>query len=177
MYKGWWHGPIAIKKLNVKEPSPALLKAFKNEVALLRRTRHVNILLFMGLSTQPELAIITQWCDGSSLYKLLHVLEQRLDVLKLIDIARQTAQGMDYLHAKGIIHRDLKSNSASCSLSSCFCPHSTPAQLFCFALLCLHLLTSSPSVEYFLRISCCSVACTGCVPACALPCRAVPCEM
>ena len=119
MYKGWWHGPIAIKKLNVKEPSPALLKAFKNEVALLRRTRHVNILLFMGLSTTPELAIITQWCDGSSLYKLLHVLERRLDVLKLIDIARQTAQGMDYLHAKGIIHRDLKSNSAP-RLSACF---------------------------------------------------------
>ena len=119
VYKGWWHGPIAIKKLNVKEPSPALLKAFKNEVALLRRTRHVNILLFMGLSTTPELAIITQWCDGSSLYKLLHVLERRLDVLKLIDIARQTAQGMDYLHAKGIIHRDLKSNSAP-RLPACF---------------------------------------------------------
>ncbi|KAI0238100.1 Serine/threonine-protein kinase B-raf [Lamellibrachia satsuma] len=32
-------------------------------------------------------------------------------MVALIDIARQTAQGMDYLHAKSIIHRDLKSNN------------------------------------------------------------------
>jgi serine/threonine protein kinase len=29
----------------------------------------------------------------------------------VLDIARQTAQGVDYLHAKSIIHRDLKSNN------------------------------------------------------------------
>ena len=32
-------------------------------------------------------------------------------MIKLIDIAQQTAQGMDYWHAKSIIHRDLKSNN------------------------------------------------------------------
>ena len=76
-----------------------------------RKTRHVNILLFMGCTSKPHLAIITQWCEGSSLYKHIHVTETKFDMLMLIDIARQTAQGMDYLHAKYIIHRDLKSNS------------------------------------------------------------------
>ncbi|MEE6518156.1 hypothetical protein FKM82_028957 [Ascaphus truei] len=111
VYKGKWHGDVAVKMLNVTAPTPQQLQAFKNEVGVLRKTRHVNILLFMGYSTKPQLAIVTQWCEGSSLYHHLHIIETKFEMIKLIDIARQTAQGMDYLHAKSIIHRDLKSNN------------------------------------------------------------------
>jgi len=37
--------------------------------------------------------------------------EAKFELLNVIEIARQTSQGMDYLHAKNIIHRDLKSNN------------------------------------------------------------------
>uniref|UniRef100_A0A336L0X1 non-specific serine/threonine protein kinase n=1 Tax=Culicoides sonorensis TaxID=179676 RepID=A0A336L0X1_CULSO len=111
VYKAHWHGPVAVKTLNVKTPSPAQLQAFKNEVAMLKKTRHCNILLFMGCVSKPSLAIVTQWCEGSSLYKHIHVNETKFKLNTLIDIARQVAQGMDYLHAKNIIHRDLKSNN------------------------------------------------------------------
>lgn len=60
-----------------------------------RKTRHVNILLFMGYMTKDNLAIVTQWCEGSSLYKHLHVQETNFQMFQLIDIARQTAQGME----------------------------------------------------------------------------------
>ncbi|XP_048475906.1 RAF proto-oncogene serine/threonine-protein kinase-like [Rhincodon typus] len=111
VYKAKWHGDVAIKILKVTYPTPEQLQAFKNEVLVLRKTRHVNVLLFMGFMTKPQMAIVTQWCESSSLYRHLHVLETKFDTFQLIDIARQTAQGMDYLHAKNIIHRDLKSNN------------------------------------------------------------------
>lgn len=110
VYRAHWHGPVAVKILNVKKPSPAHLRAFRNEVAMLKKVRHGNILLFMGCVTKPSLAIVTQWCNGSSLYT--HIIkETKFKMNTLIDIARQVAQGMDYLHAKNIIHRDLKSKN------------------------------------------------------------------
>uniref|UniRef100_A0A671RTX0 RAF proto-oncogene serine/threonine-protein kinase n=1 Tax=Sinocyclocheilus anshuiensis TaxID=1608454 RepID=A0A671RTX0_9TELE len=111
VHKGKWHGDVAVKILKVTKPTPEQFEAFRNEVAVLRKTRHVNILLFMGYMTKDNLAIVTQWCEGSSLYKHLHVQETNFQMFQLIDIARQTAQGMDYLHAKNIIHRDMKSNN------------------------------------------------------------------
>lgn len=35
VYRGNWHGPVAIKKLNFKEPSETQLDDFRNEVAVL----------------------------------------------------------------------------------------------------------------------------------------------
>ncbi|KAL8610234.1 hypothetical protein ACOMHN_038929 [Nucella lapillus] len=117
VFKAHWHGPVAVKKLNVSDPTPAQMQAFKNEVGVLRKTRHYNILLFMGLVSKPHLAIVTQWCDGHSLYQHLHVKETKFRMDQLIMIAKQTAQGMDYLHAKSIIHRDLKSNTSDIFLT------------------------------------------------------------
>ncbi|EUB60838.1 Serine/threonine-protein kinase B-raf [Echinococcus granulosus] len=111
VFKGYWHGDVAIKELNVVDPTATQLKAFKNEVNVLRKTSHANILLFMGVVSKPRLAIITQWCEGSSLYKHIHVHERHFDVEEMVDVARQTTQGMDYLHAKKILHRDLKSSN------------------------------------------------------------------
>lgn len=50
VYRGQWHGPVAIKQLNVKEPSPAQLEAFKNEVAVLRSVPDQVVLYFWCIS-------------------------------------------------------------------------------------------------------------------------------
>lgn len=36
VYRCQWHGNVAVKTLNVKDPTPAQMHAFKNEVAVLR---------------------------------------------------------------------------------------------------------------------------------------------
>jgi hypothetical protein len=59
-------------------------------------SRHVNVLLFMGcVSTKKILAIVTQWCEGSSLHRHIHVDESRFELVNTIEIARQTSQGME----------------------------------------------------------------------------------
>lgn len=75
VYRGEYFGLVAVKKLNVGEPTLQQLQAFKNEVAVLKKTRHLNVLLFMGWVREPSLAIVTQWCEGSSLYKHIHVVD------------------------------------------------------------------------------------------------------
>lgn len=39
VYRGHWHGAVAIKTLNVRDPTPVQITAFRNEVAVLRKTR------------------------------------------------------------------------------------------------------------------------------------------
>ena len=36
VFRGQWHGPVAVKRLNVTDPTPAQMQGFKNEVAVLR---------------------------------------------------------------------------------------------------------------------------------------------
>ncbi|GMT23378.1 hypothetical protein PFISCL1PPCAC_14675 [Pristionchus fissidentatus] len=112
VYRADYFGTVAVKKLNVGEPTSAQLAAFKNEVAVLKKTRHLNVLMFMGWMREP-LAIVTQWCEASSLFKHLHVVEPRVEftLLSIVDILKQVGLGMNYLHSKNIIHRDLKSNN------------------------------------------------------------------
>ena len=108
--RDFYHGIVAIKFLNVQNPTPSQIRSFRNEVAILKSTRHDNILLFIGCILKPKLAIVTEWCPGSSLYRHLHVEDEEWKMHQLVDIAKQTATGMEYLHARDILHRDLKSN-------------------------------------------------------------------
>ena len=113
VYKGHWYGPVAVKVLKDTYPSVHKIKVFKNEINLLKKTRHVNVLLFMGcVNTFNNLiAIITQWCDGSSLFNHIHVVESAFETVDLVEITIQISHGMNYLHGHKIIHRDLKSSN------------------------------------------------------------------
>ena len=68
VYRGYWHGEVAIKRFSMPDASPDQINRFKEEVAILKKTRHENLALFMGASlTAPDLAIVTRCvyvCEG-----------------------------------------------------------------------------------------------------------------
>ncbi|KAI3380439.1 hypothetical protein SNEBB_001665 [Seison nebaliae] len=105
-------GTVAIKQLNVKNPSVKQRKAFNNEVAMLRKTRHDNVLFYIRCIEDQTLGIVTEWCRGNTLYHHLYFSQKtNWQIEKLLDISYQISIGMGYLHAKNIIHRDLKSKN------------------------------------------------------------------
>uniref|UniRef100_A0A8D3AZ11 Kinase suppressor of Ras 1-like n=1 Tax=Scophthalmus maximus TaxID=52904 RepID=A0A8D3AZ11_SCOMX len=112
VHKGRWHGEVAIRLLEVDGNNQDHLKLFKKEVMNYRQTRHENVVLFMGACmAPPHLAIITSFCTGLTLYTVVRERSHMLDLNKTRQIAQEIVKGMGYLHAKGIIHKDLKSKN------------------------------------------------------------------
>jgi hypothetical protein len=59
--RDFYHGLVAIKFLNVQNPTPQQIRSFRNEVAILKSTRHDNILLFIGCILKPKFAIVIDY--------------------------------------------------------------------------------------------------------------------
>uniref|UniRef100_A0A670K951 non-specific serine/threonine protein kinase n=1 Tax=Podarcis muralis TaxID=64176 RepID=A0A670K951_PODMU len=112
VFHGRWHGEVAIRLIDIERDNEDQLKAFKREVMAYRQTRHENVVLFMGACMNPpHLAIITSLCKGRTLYSVVRDAKIVLDVNKTRQIAQEIVKGMGYLHAKGILHKDLKSKN------------------------------------------------------------------
>lgn len=112
VHKGRWHGLVAIRLLEIDGNNQDHLKLFKKEVMNYRQTRHENVVLFMGACmAPPHLAIITSFCKGQPLFSVVRDLKHTLDMNKTRQIAQEIVKGMGYLHAKGIVHKDLKSKN------------------------------------------------------------------
>ncbi|XP_056296633.1 kinase suppressor of Ras 1-like isoform X2 [Pseudoliparis swirei] len=112
VHRGRWHGEVAIRLLEIDGNNQDHLKLFKKEVMNYRQTRHENVILFMGACmAPPHLAIITSFCQGVTLYSVVRERGHMLDVNIIRQIAQDIVTGMGYLHAKNIIHKDLKSKN------------------------------------------------------------------
>ncbi|KAI8015451.1 Serine/threonine-protein kinase CTR1 [Camellia lanceoleosa] len=105
---------VAVKVLTVQDFCDNQLKEFLREVAIMKRVRHPNVVLFMGVVTQrPHLSIVTEYLPRGSLYRLIHradageVLDQRRRLRMALDVAK----GINCLHCLSppVVHWDLKS--------------------------------------------------------------------
>ena len=66
----------------------------------------------MGACTRHDkLALVTAMCVNGSLYHQIHTKRTSFSIFHLVQFADQIAQGMAYLHARGLLHRDLKSKN------------------------------------------------------------------
>ncbi|XP_048321302.1 serine/threonine-protein kinase CTR1 isoform X4 [Ziziphus jujuba] len=115
VHRADWHGSdVAVKILMEQDFHAERFKEFLREVAIMKRLRHPNIVLFMGAVTEPpNLSIVTEYLSRGSLYRLLHKSGARemLDERRRLSMAYDVAKGMNYLHRRNppIVHRDLKS--------------------------------------------------------------------
>ncbi len=86
------------------------MQALKKEIALSRALNHPNIVRYIYTDISPDkrgVDILLEYMPAGSLSNLLHKVGPLAEAVVRVFMT-QILRGLQYLHAKGIIHRDLK---------------------------------------------------------------------
>ncbi|MBN3310608.1 PTK6 kinase, partial [Amia calva] len=109
VYQGMWKNQVkvAIKVLKCNESMD--FKEFQMETQILKGLRHKHLISLLAICTSEEpFYIVTELMEKGNLLNFLRGDEgKQLDVVSLLDMASQVADGMSYLESQNKIHRDL----------------------------------------------------------------------
>ena len=107
VWKGIWKGmEVAIKKC--LRPDPKDMEIFQ------QLDSHPNIVEFYGVVVDMQsksCSIVTELVKGGSLYNFLHKEKETPSGTQKSSWMKGVAEGMQFLHGKGLAHRDLKSGN------------------------------------------------------------------
>ena len=107
VWKGMWKGmEVAIKKC--LRPDPKDMEIFQ------QLDSHPNIVEFYGVVVDMQsksCSIVTELVKGGSLYNFLHKEKKTPSDTQKSSWMKGVAEGMQFLHGKGLAHRDLKSGN------------------------------------------------------------------
>ncbi|VFQ92819.1 unnamed protein product [Cuscuta campestris] len=116
VFRGIWNGTeVAIKVFLEQDLTAENMEDFCNEISILSRLRHPNVILFLGACMiPPHLSMVTEYMEMGSLYYLIHSSGQKkkLSWRRRLKILRDICRGLMCIHRMKIAHRDLK--SANC---------------------------------------------------------------
>ncbi|XP_064964427.1 serine/threonine-protein kinase EDR1 isoform X7 [Musa acuminata AAA Group] len=116
VFRGIWNGTdVAIKVFLEQDLTTENMEDFCNEIYILSRLRHPNVILFLGACMRPpHLSMVTEYMEMGSLYYLMHMSGQKkkLSWRKRLKMLRDICRGLMCIHRMKIVHRDLK--SANC---------------------------------------------------------------
>ena len=99
---------VAIKAVNSDFGGPGGRDRFLNEIRLVARFQHPNILpLFDSGEAGDTLYYVMPFVEGETLHDRLQR-EQRLPVAEAVRLTKEICDGLAYAHARGIVHRDVK---------------------------------------------------------------------
>lgn len=111
---------IDIEILKLKQIEDAEQK-IKKEIDLLSIMNHQNIIRYYGcISSKNKINIVLEYCNGSLSKLLKNFKTFKEDTIR--SFLKQIINGLEYLHAQNIIHRDIKCaniliNQGQCKLS------------------------------------------------------------
>jgi len=100
---------VALKTVRLRGPatdSPERVEHFQREFQLLTQLRHPNLVSVydFGITTEGDLYFTMEWVEGEDLEPSRRPLEPGETVPVMVQVCRALA----YLHARGVIHGDLK---------------------------------------------------------------------
>ena len=88
------------------------LTKFKNEINILSRVDHPNIIrLYEIFEDERYISLIMEYCKGGELFKKINELadkDQSFSEKEAVKIFKQLMSAVSYCHSQGICHRDLK---------------------------------------------------------------------
>jgi len=88
------------------------LTKFKNEINILSRVDHPNIIrLYEIFEDERYISLIMEYCKGGDLFKKINELadkDQSFSEKEAVKIFKQLMSAVSYCHSQGICHRDLK---------------------------------------------------------------------
>lgn len=105
------HKTVAIKQMDLNvQPSKELII---NEILVMKDSQHKNIVNFLDsyLRGNSDLWVIMEYMEGGSLTEVIENNEFKLLEKQIATICLGTLQGLQHLHKKHIIHRDIKSDN------------------------------------------------------------------
>ncbi|KAK1215506.1 Protein kinase of the Mitotic Exit Network [Marasmius sp. AFHP31] len=99
---------VAVKKIHLSKFPTGDLGEIMSEIDVLKHLNHPNIVKYKGFAkTRDFLYIVLEFCENGSLYRLLKRFGKFPESLVAVYIS-QILDGLDYLHDRGVIHRDIK---------------------------------------------------------------------
>ena len=113
VYRAFYLGlEICVKEITTSHEG-TMIDEFDHEVRMLRSLRHPLIVLFMGIShtKSGHLYIVQEFVSGGSLLTLLQKKDIPIAWLARIKMSVEISEALSYLHARGVIHRDLKAEN------------------------------------------------------------------
>ena len=112
------NSPCVIKQIILDEMDNEERQDTLNEVIILKRLDHSNIIKFKDVFTKTKpnntLNIVTEYADDGDLNKKILKLKERKSPFtekQIIDYLTQICLALNHIHKKKIIHRDLKSGN------------------------------------------------------------------